>query len=426
MAAAALPTAPRTADGSSTTTTIDDDALGLHVDVHHSWLPAPDARRWWSECVEHVRWFRVRYKSARFKNDCETPCWTSFFGGDPQFVPFEPVPGWLQPLVAQVSSQCGGVPFNAMLVRLYFDGADEIAYHTDGRTFLGDTPTIASLSLGATAQFQMRRMTNVWPCGGDDGVDHSTARRDFGVSDGDLLVMRGDTQKHWHHRVPKARSRRPRININFRYIIPGSPDAERGQQTYYKYMIHGDSAMPPSSSPQAQGGLRDKTLAAPDRWRNDHTGPVAPSHSYADLLRRRGSLLSFVQSGSSGGSGAAAAETVGSASGGSSGDSSSLSAAASGERSEEAESQLRAILGPGPSDAELGALLRRCGWDVQRAVAAHFNDGVGAPPPSAGADGGGRGAEARPAQGTKRPTQAAEGQNKKGKQRSVLSMWGSK
>ena len=109
-------------------------------------------------------------------------------------------------------------------------------------------------------------MTNVWPCGthflylilkfpcffwgfcvtkyvklirvgDDDGIDRATARRDFAVGNGDLLVMRGDTQKHWHHRVPKARSRRPRININFRYILPGSADAERGQQTYYKYLL---------------------------------------------------------------------------------------------------------------------------------------------------------------------------------------------
>ena len=47
--------------------------------------------------------------------------------------------------------------------------------------------------------------------------------------DGDLLVMTGDTQKHWHHRVPKARSRRPRVNINFRYTIEESPDACQGQ-----------------------------------------------------------------------------------------------------------------------------------------------------------------------------------------------------
>ena len=53
--------------------------------------------------------------------------------------------------------------FNAFLLRLYFDGNDEIAWHTDGRSFLGDEPTIASLSLGCKATFQLRRMNNVWP-----------------------------------------------------------------------------------------------------------------------------------------------------------------------------------------------------------------------------------------------------------------------
>ena len=46
--------------------------------------------------------------------------------------------------------------------------------------------------------------------------------------------MRGSTQKHWHHRVPKEKGRRPRININFRLILPNQPDTERGQKSYYK------------------------------------------------------------------------------------------------------------------------------------------------------------------------------------------------
>lgn len=90
-------------------------------------------------------------------------------------------------LVDRVQSYCSS-PFNAMLLRLYFDGADEIAWHTDGRTFLDDSPTIASLSLGATADFQMRRMLDVWPSFGTDGVDHATERLDLAVADGDLLV----------------------------------------------------------------------------------------------------------------------------------------------------------------------------------------------------------------------------------------------
>ena len=39
--------------------------------------------------------------------ECETPCWTSFFGGYEEFEPYEPVPQWLQPLVDLVSRDLG-------------------------------------------------------------------------------------------------------------------------------------------------------------------------------------------------------------------------------------------------------------------------------------------------------------------------------
>ena len=225
---------------------IESDEKNLHLLLYRHFLD--DSQAWWDTIVSNVLWHRVKYASNRFGKACETPCYTAFYGGFPQFEPYAPVPQWLQPLVDRVSGELG-VPFNALLLRLYFDGADEIAWHTDGRTFLGPTPTIGSLSLGATAQFEMRRMRNCWPKVGppkdgepphDDGIDHATPPMAFALSDGDLIVMRGDTQAHWHHRVPKAKSRRPRININFRYILPGTDDAERGQATYYKYMRDGD------------------------------------------------------------------------------------------------------------------------------------------------------------------------------------------
>lgn len=225
--------------------TIDSDETNLHLVLYRKYLV--DSQAWWNIINSNVLWQRVKYVSNRFGKPCETPCYTAFYGGCVQFQPFAPVPPWLQPLVDMVSAELG-VPFNALLLRLYFDGSDEIAWHTDGRTFLGPAPTIGSLSLGATAQFEMRRMRNVWPKVGppkdgephDDGVDRATAPLSLALADGDLIVMRGDTQAHWHHRVPKAKSRRPRININFRYIIPGTDDAERGQATYYKYMRDGD------------------------------------------------------------------------------------------------------------------------------------------------------------------------------------------
>ena len=137
--------------GGTSVTRIYDEQINLHVELHKGWLEGSDATKWYNTIVENVRWYRVKYHSGRFGNECETPCWTTFYGGFDFFSPYEPVPAWLQPLVARVSACLGGVPFNAMLLRLYFDGSDEIAWHTDGREFLGETPTIASLSLGSTA-----------------------------------------------------------------------------------------------------------------------------------------------------------------------------------------------------------------------------------------------------------------------------------
>lgn len=246
---------------------INDEAKNLHLRLYRNFLAGESPSHWWQSITEHCLWHRVKYSSARFGKSCETPCYTAFFGGFPEFAPYAPVPVWLQPLVALVSEVLG-VPFNAFLLRLYFDGNDEIAWHTDGRTFLGPTPTIGSLSLGASAQFELRRMRNVWPkvdgkaegTPYDDGIDRDTPVHSWALRDGDLLVMEGDTQAHWHHRVPKAKSRRPRININFRYIVPGTDDAERGQATYYKYMRDGD-------------------------------GPAIPGVPYDAILRRSGSLL---------------------------------------------------------------------------------------------------------------------------------------
>lgn len=246
---------------------VNDTASGLHVQVHRGYQ-AHRSQYWWDTIVSNARWFRVKYKSGRFGKQCETPCWTTFYGGRTEYQPYEPVPDWLQPLVDEVSRDLNmPTPFNAMLLRLYFDGNDEIAWHTDGRTFLGNAPTIASLSFGANATFEMRRMHNVWPPldgSARDCVDRTTPQRNFVVGDGDMLVMMGATQKHWHHRVPKEKGRMPRLNINFRMIL-GGPDAERGQQTYYKYMVHGDEESPKSlryeEIMKMKGGMMNFTRA---------------------------------------------------------------------------------------------------------------------------------------------------------------------
>ena len=115
--------------------------------------------------------------------------------------PYQPVPPCFDEIIQKVS-QSTNAKYNAILLRLYFDGNDNIAWHTDGRTFLGPTPVISSLSLGHEAKFQMRKMTNVWPCKEtpNGGVDKTVTPIEINVRGGDLLVMQGRTQDHWHHR----------------------------------------------------------------------------------------------------------------------------------------------------------------------------------------------------------------------------------
>ena len=276
---------------------IDRNDKGLHVDIHRGiFSAAATETNWYDKLLSNVRWHRVKYKSNRFQKDCTTPCYTAFYGGRTEYKPYIAIPDWFQPMIDEVTSHLGGnhIQFNAFLLRLYFDGNDEIAWHTDGRTFLGEEPIIASLSLGCKATFQMRRMNDVWPCvngsnnnnggtttcatsnnyfkkgggGGAAGVDTTTPIQSFTLNDGDLLVMRGSTQKHWHHRVPKEKGRGVRLNINFRYVLPG-PDAERGQMTYYKYMVYGD--VPIDCNP--------------------------PSWSYDEIVSRNGGIMNFVQKG---------------------------------------------------------------------------------------------------------------------------------
>src|SRR5690606_17257832 len=89
------------------------------------------------------------------------------------------------------------------------DGRDGVAWHADDETELGPEPVIASISLGATRRFQLRRR------------DDRTVRRELDLHDGDVVVMRGTTQALWLHQVPKtSRPVGERINLTFRSIVP--------------------------------------------------------------------------------------------------------------------------------------------------------------------------------------------------------------
>lgn len=93
-----------------------------------------------------------------------TPRYTTTFGRDDTTAPLsssvypilpKPLPRPLDELRLQ-AERLTGAHFNTCIVNYYADGKDSISYHSDDERFLGDLPTIASISLGSTRDFHMR------------------------------------------------------------------------------------------------------------------------------------------------------------------------------------------------------------------------------------------------------------------------------
>jgi len=108
----------------------------------------------------------------------------------------------------QVSAACGH-PFNSVLANLYRDGRDSMGWHADDEPELGESPWIASLSLGATRDFALR------PKGGRRTALTLPLRHN------QLLLMPPAMQRHWQHALPRRlRVGTPRVNLTFRLIQP--------------------------------------------------------------------------------------------------------------------------------------------------------------------------------------------------------------
>jgi alkylated DNA repair dioxygenase AlkB len=117
-------------------------------------------------------------------------------------------PEALGPLRQKLTAEVG-CEWNGVLASLYRDGADSMGWHSDAEPELGECPVIASVSLGERRRFLLRHRRR---------KDVETL--EVPLDAGSLLVMRGPTQHHWKHSVPKTR--RPvgaRVNLTFRRIV---------------------------------------------------------------------------------------------------------------------------------------------------------------------------------------------------------------
>jgi alkylated DNA repair dioxygenase AlkB len=106
----------------------------------------------------------------------------------------------------RVEQQCAH-RFNSCLMNLYHDGSDGMGWHSDDEKTLGRNPVIASVSFGAERVFKLK---------------HRESKEIVSVllENGSLLVMKGATQHHWIHAMPKTKKiTTPRINLTFRTFL---------------------------------------------------------------------------------------------------------------------------------------------------------------------------------------------------------------
>ncbi|PKY00031.1 DNA repair family protein [Aspergillus campestris IBT 28561] len=232
-----------------------------HLDLLHfnPFVPAPLSRQLFHFLRRELPFYRVHYTINRggLSTEVKTPRYTTVFGVDSTSrfaaewgsttlldsasnqpapenkykVPPRPIPPCLDTLrqcVEAATNRRGH--YNFILVNYYATGDDSIAYHSDDERFLGAQPAIASLSLGGTRDFLLKRKSS--PPGSTAKVPPPVK---FAMASGDMVIMQGETQAHWLHGVPKRRGStggQGRINITFRRaVIP------EGTNNYYRYNV---------------------------------------------------------------------------------------------------------------------------------------------------------------------------------------------
>lgn len=98
--------------------------------------------------------------------------------------------------------------FNCCLVNIYTDGSEYADWHDDNEPWLGDNPIIASVSIGATRSFEIKRKS-------------TQVVTSFNLQHNDILLMNTDFQDYYQHRLPiNEFCTDKRINLTFRKIIP--------------------------------------------------------------------------------------------------------------------------------------------------------------------------------------------------------------
>jgi alkylated DNA repair dioxygenase AlkB len=184
------------------------------LDYHHQLFPFNQASKLLKTLKDEIEWTQntIRF----YGKESLVPRLEAWYGDSGKSYAYsgihmDPKP-WTKELITikQTIEPLAGVVFNSVLINYYRDGKDRVAWHSDDEKELGKNPVIGSVSLGAERKFKLRHKKYK-----TNGLKHEIM-----LNHGSFLLMKGSTQHHWMHEIPRtAKPIGPRINLTFRIIL---------------------------------------------------------------------------------------------------------------------------------------------------------------------------------------------------------------
>jgi alkylated DNA repair dioxygenase AlkB len=181
------------------------------VIFYQSFFDINESNQLFSELYETTSWSQE--STILFGKQVNLPRLTAWYGDIGKSYSYSKItmqPLLWNPVLINIKSKIESLSkmeFNSVLLNLYRDGKDSVAWHSDDEPELGKNPVIASVSFGANRRFMFKHKIQ------------KELKYELELTNGSLLIMKGTTQHFWQHQIPKtSKLTQPRINLTFRQI----------------------------------------------------------------------------------------------------------------------------------------------------------------------------------------------------------------
>lgn len=188
------------------------DLPDAEIEYYPDFFSETEANVLFHKLLEEIPWQQDNI--TVFGKTYEQPRLTALFGNEGKPYSYSNIimhPHPWNELLTNIKSKVEkitGHTFTSVLLNLYRDGKDSNGWHADNEKELGQNPVIASVSFGEKRSFQLKH--NVI----------KNVKQTIILENGSLLLMKGSTQHHWKHQIPKtAKTINQRINLTFRTIL---------------------------------------------------------------------------------------------------------------------------------------------------------------------------------------------------------------